>query len=134
MLDSGPIVTGTTHYRDGTGWETEAGYSRAVRRGNRISVSGTTADGATEAGDATEAQTTEALIKAVAAVEALGGTIEDITRTRIYLTPDADWEQASAAHRRLLGSVAPANTMLYVHALIGQEFLVEVEVEAEVQP
>lgn len=120
----------TTRHTDGGGWEIEAGYSRAVRRGNRISVSGTTADHHPGADTAT--QTEAALRSAIAAVEALGGGIADVVRTRVFLTPEADWEAASRAHRRVMGEVAPANSMLYVHGLIGDGFLVEVEVEAEV--
>jgi enamine deaminase RidA (YjgF/YER057c/UK114 family) len=121
-------------YRDGTGWEVEAGYSRAARRGTRIEVSGTTANGpdgkALYPGD-TYAQTRHALSRALAAVERLGGRVNDVIRTRVYLAPGADWQAASRAHRELLGEVSPANTTLYVGGLIGEGFLVEVEVEAE---
>ncbi len=125
----------TRHHRDGSGWEESAGYSRAVRRFGRIAVSGTTATGpggdALHPGD-TYGQARAALERAVGAVEALGGNIEDIVRTRLYLSPAADWEAAARAHAELLGRVAPANTMLYVASLIGHDFLVEVEVDAEV--
>lgn len=117
----------TRRLRDGGGWEHKAGYSRAVRRLGHIAVSGTTA-----AGPGTYEQTHTALTRALAAVHALGGSDEDVVRTRIFLTPGADWEAASTAHAELLGHVAPANTMLHVASLIGPEFLVEVEVDAEV--
>jgi len=117
----------TRRLRDGGGWEDEAGYSRAVRRFGHIAVSGTTAPG-----DNTYAQTHAALGRALAAVQALGGSVEDVVRTRIFLTPGGDWKAASKAHAELLGDVAPANTMLHVASLIGTEFLVEVEVDAEV--
>jgi enamine deaminase RidA (YjgF/YER057c/UK114 family) len=124
----------TKRHRDGGGWEGQAGYSRAVRRFGRIAVSGTTAtadDGtALHRGD-TYGQTLVALERAIAAVEALGGGLEDVIRTRVYLVPGADWEGAARAHANVMGSVAPANTMLYVAALIGDGFLVEVELEAE---
>ena len=123
------MADGTRRFRDGRGWEKKAGYSRAVRRGSRIHVSGTTA--ADDSAD-TYAQAVQALEQAVAAVTELGGTKEDIVRTRIMLAPDADWEAAARAHVQLLGSVAPANTMVYVGGLIGDGYLVEVEVEAEV--
>jgi len=119
----------TRRYRDGRGWEAKAGYSRAVRRGARIDVSGTTA--ADSSAD-TYGQTRAALDQAIAAVEALGGTKHEILRTRIFLAPDADWEAAARAHVQLLGDVAPANTMLYAAGLIGDGYLVEVEVDAEV--
>ena len=112
-------------HRDGGGWEESAGYSRAARRGNRIAVSGTTAEGPD-----VYAQTLSALRRTIAAVEALGGRREDILRTRLFLAPGADWEAAGRAHAELLGDVAPANTTLHVAELIGG-FLVEVEVEAE---
>lgn len=121
-------------YRDGSGWEELAGYSRAARRGTRIAVSGTTAtapDGsALHRGDC-YAQTVIALERALEAVAALGGAPEDVLRTRLYLTPDADWQAACRAHAELLGHVAPANTTLHVAGLIGEGFVVEVELEAE---
>jgi len=115
----------TQRHRDGGGWEESAGYSRAVRRANHIAVSGTTADGAD-----TYEQTRAALSRALDAVRKLGGQVDDVVRSRVYLVPGADWEAASRAHAELLGSVAPANTMLHVASLIGDSFLVEVELEA----
>lgn len=125
----------TKRYRDGTGWEEQAGYSRAVRHLGHIAVSGTTANGADggalHPGD-TYMQTVVALERAFAAIGALGGSLEDVVRTRVYLAPGADWEGASRAHAELLGSVAPANTMVYVAGLIGEGFMVEVELDAVV--
>ena len=119
--------------RDGLGWEAEAGYSRAARRGSLIAVSGTTATGpdgaALHPGD-TFAQTREALERALSAVKALGGGVDDVLRSRIYLAPGADWSAAGRAHHEVLGRVAPANSTLYVAGLIGKDFLVEVELEA----
>lgn len=123
---------GTHSVREGTSWEELAGYSRAVRRGKRIAVSGTT--GHTRAGEAlgdTYAQTARALRRALAAVASLGGTAADVVRSRVYLSPDADWQEAARAHRELLAASAPANTMLHVHSLIGAGLLVEVELDAE---
>jgi len=124
------MADGTRHFRDGRGWEKKAGYSRAVRRGSRIHVSGTTA--ADDSAD-TYAQAVQALEQALAAVTELGGTKQDVVRSRIMLAPDADWEAAARAHVQLLGSVAPANTMVYVGGLIGEGYLVEVELEADVE-
>lgn len=122
-------------FRDGSGWEEKAGYSRAVRRGARIEVSGTTANGtdggAQQPGD-TGGQTRAALERALMAVESLGGRRQDVVRTRLFLTPNADWEAAARVHAELLGDVAPANTTVFVHELVGEGFLVEVEVEAQV--
>jgi len=126
----------TDRYRDGTGSEEQAGYVRAARRGRRIAVSGTTANGprgeALYGGD-TYAQTRHALTLALAAVAGLGGTVDDVIRSRVFLAPDADWEAAARAHRDVLGNVAPANTMLYVAGLIGDGFLVEIELDAETE-
>lgn len=123
----------TRHHRDGGGWEQVAGYARAVRRGTRIEVSGTTVEGrAPDAPEETRRQTSEAIDRALAAVRALGGSAQDVVRTRVFLAPGADWQQAAAAHADRLGTVAPANTTLYVAGLIGGA-LVEVEVEAEVE-
>lgn len=132
ILAPGPVVPGRERYlkrverfRDGGGWEEAAGYSRAARRGRRVAVSGTTAEG-----KGAYEQAIAAIRRSIAAVEALGGRREDILRTRLYLAPAADWEGAGRAHAELLGDVAPANTTLHVAELIGG-FLVEVEVEAE---
>ena len=119
---------GTRHYRDGRE-EKSAGYSRAVRRGSRIHVSGTTA---ADAAADTYGQTRQALAQALAAVTQLGGANADVVRTRVMLAPGADWQAAARAHAEALGAVAPANTMLYVAELIGDGYLVEVELEAEV--
>jgi enamine deaminase RidA (YjgF/YER057c/UK114 family) len=120
--------------RDGGGFEAEAGYSRAARAGRTIAVSGTTAtgpDGAALHPDDTYLQTSTALRRALAAVVALGGVTGDVLRTRVYLAPGADWREAARAHAEMLGGVAPANTTLYVGGLIGDGFLVEVELDAE---
>jgi enamine deaminase RidA (YjgF/YER057c/UK114 family) len=125
---------GQFRHRDGTGWENEAGYSRAARTGRRIVVSGTTSNGpdgtVAYPGD-THAQTRHALTLALNAVAALGGQTSDVIRTRVYLAPGADWKAAARAHREVLGEVAPANTMLYVGGLIGDGYLVEIEIDAE---
>jgi enamine deaminase RidA (YjgF/YER057c/UK114 family) len=77
-------------------------------------------------------QTRAALERALVAIRELGGQVDDVIRSRIYLTPEADWEGAVRAHVELLGPVAPANTTLRVAGLIGDGFLVEVELDAEV--
>jgi enamine deaminase RidA (YjgF/YER057c/UK114 family) len=125
----------TKLFRDGSGWEEAAGYSRAVRRSGRIAVSGTTATGpdgqAMYPGD-TYRQTRAALERALIAIRELGGQADDVIRSRIYLTPEADWQGAVRAHVELLGVVAPANTTIRVAGLIGDGFLVEVELDAEI--
>jgi enamine deaminase RidA (YjgF/YER057c/UK114 family) len=127
----------TSYYTDEGAWQELAGYSRAVRRGNIVAVSGTTATGpdgtALHPGD-TGAQTRVCLARVEEALTALGAGLEDIIRTSVYLAPGASWEQAAAAHREMLGDVRPANTMLYVGSLIGDGFLVEIEAMAVVDP
>jgi enamine deaminase RidA (YjgF/YER057c/UK114 family) len=118
---------------DGTGLELAAGYSRAARAGCCVAVSGTTdtgADGtAAHPGD-THAQTLACLQRAVAAAGALGARPDQVLRTRLLLAPGADWRGAARAHAEVLGAVAPANTTLFVAGLIGEGFLVEVELDA----
>jgi len=120
-------------YIDSTPWQSIAGYSRASRIGQHIAVSGTTADLdsiSEESIGSTYEQTRNCLTRGIAAVIELGGGVEGILRTRLFLTPGADPVEASRAHEELLGEVAPANTTLYIHSLIGSELLVEVEIEA----
>jgi enamine deaminase RidA (YjgF/YER057c/UK114 family) len=123
-------------FADDALWQDTAGYSRAARRGRRIAVSGTTSSGpdgsVLHPGDCYR-QTEEAIAKALRAVEALGGTAADVLHTRVYLAPGASWEDAARAHREAFGEVRPANTMLHVAALIGDGFLVEVELDAELE-
>ncbi len=77
-------------------------------------------------------QARAALERALTAVRELGGQIDDVVRSRIYLAPEADWRDAARAHADLLGAVAPANTTIRVAGLIGEGFLVEVELDADV--
>ena len=127
MTGSGAPV----RYRDGTAWEAWAGYSRAARAGDWIAVSGTTApQGAERFPDDTYGQTVSALERVIDAVEHLGGTVFDIIRTRILLTPGADVDAASRAHLDLLGAVAPANSLYFVAGLVGDGLLVEIEADA----
>jgi aryl-alcohol dehydrogenase-like predicted oxidoreductase/enamine deaminase RidA (YjgF/YER057c/UK114 family) len=118
----------------GSVWEPIAGYSRAVRVKDRIFVSGTTAThGANRCvapGDA-GAQTTYILDKIAASLAALGGTMDDVVRTRVYLRDAAKWEPVSRAHGRVFAGVLPANTLLQAGALVG-DYEVEIEAEAVV--
>lgn len=116
-------------FREGGSFEEAAGYSRAARNGPVIAVSGTTCR-PDVVGEGTKAQAADCLQRVVAAVENLGGSREGIYRTRLFLAPGADWAEASSAHREILGDIAPANTTLYVHSLIGDGLLVEAEAEA----
>jgi enamine deaminase RidA (YjgF/YER057c/UK114 family) len=120
---------GTSRFAEGGSFEEEAGYSRATRHGSLIAVSGTTCRPEL-AGLGTRVQAGDCLQRVVAAIERLGGSRAGIVRTRLFLAPAADWREACAAHREVLGDVAPANTTLFVHGLIGEGLLVEVEAEA----
>ena len=115
----------------GSIWEPIAGYSRAVRVKNMIFVSGTTATHSSNRcvapGDA-GAQATDILDKIIASVEALGGRVDDIVRTRIYLKDASKWEPVSRAHGRIFGAILPANTLIEAGALVGDY---EVEIEAD---
>jgi enamine deaminase RidA (YjgF/YER057c/UK114 family) len=116
----------------GSVWEPIAGYSRAVRVGDRVLVSGTTAThGAGTVvcpGDA-EGQTVYILDKIAASLEALGATLDDVVRSRVYLADADDWEGVSRVHGRFMENARPANTMLETGRLIGP-YKVEIEVEA----
>lgn len=116
----------------GSIWEGKAGFSRALRHGDRILVSGTTAtapDGSIVcAGDA-EGQAVYVLDKIAAAIASLGGQMEDVVLTRIHLADIDDWEAVSAVHARYFGLVRPANTLLGAGALVG-DYRIEIEAEA----
>jgi enamine deaminase RidA (YjgF/YER057c/UK114 family) len=128
-------VTGIRRLTDEHGWENQAGYSRAVRKNNVVTVSGTTATGpdgtALHRGD-TGAQARVCLERIGSALDALDASLADVVRTVVYLAPGASWQDAAQAHREALGAVRPANTMLYVAGLIGDGFLVEIEAMAVV--
>jgi aryl-alcohol dehydrogenase-like predicted oxidoreductase/enamine deaminase RidA (YjgF/YER057c/UK114 family) len=126
-----PLRPHARRVSSGSVWEPIAGYSRAVRVNDTIHVSGTTAThGANRCvapGDA-GAQTTYILDKIAAAIAALGGRMEDVVRTRIYLRDASKWEPVSRAHGRMFGEVLPANTLIEAGNLVGDY---EVEIEAE---
>lgn len=114
-------------------YESICGYSRAVRLGNVVQVSGTTAtEGADKIvgiGDS-GAQTDFIIRKIEAALREAGASLRDVVRTRLYLAPGADWEAVARVHGQYFSEIRPANTLLYVHALVGDDYLVEMEAEA----
>jgi enamine deaminase RidA (YjgF/YER057c/UK114 family) len=127
-------MTARTRASSGSPFETKIGFSRALRVGNRILVSGTAPvedDGSSTPGDA-EAQAERCLAVIVRAIEQLGGTAEDVVRTRQYLVDAADADAVGRAHGRWFGDVRPASTMIVVASLLRPEWRVEIEAEAEV--
>jgi len=124
-----------TNISSGTPWEPVAGYSRAVRIGPFVHVAGTTAtdDGGDVVGEGDAyAQTAQALRNVATALERVGATMEDVVRTRIFVTDISRWQDVGRAHGERFGHVRPAATMVQVSALIDPRMLVEIEADAYV--
>jgi enamine deaminase RidA (YjgF/YER057c/UK114 family) len=118
----------------GTEWESRVGYSRAVRTGNVVHVAGTTATD--ENGNPIDGgpyeQTKQALSNVSRALDEADASIEDVTRTRLFVTDIDEWEEIGHAHGEVFGDVRPAATMVEVNRLIDPDLCVEIEVDAVV--
>jgi len=122
--------------RSASAYESLVGFARAVRRGSRIVVSGTAPlgpDGETVVGDAYD-QAKRCYEIILEAIEALGGDLEDVVRTRIFATDAADWENIGRAHGEFFRDAYPAATLVVVKGLLDPRWKVEIEAEAELLP
>jgi enamine deaminase RidA (YjgF/YER057c/UK114 family) len=123
-------------FSTGTPWEPIVGYSRAVRTGNLIHVSGTTATderGEVVAPGDIYRQAVATLANIRRAIESLGGTLDAVVRTRIYVTDITQWQSVARAHGEVFGTIRPATAMIEVSRFIHPDMLVEIEADAVIE-
>ena len=132
-IDSGERAIRRERVSSGTPWEDAVGYSRAVRAGNQVHVSGTTAtdaQGEIVGVDDPRAQTEQALANVERAIAEAGASLSDVVRTRLFVVDIEDWEAIGDAHADVFGDVKPATTMVQVERLVDPAMLVEIEAVA----
>jgi enamine deaminase RidA (YjgF/YER057c/UK114 family) len=124
------------NYSSGAKWESIVGYSRAVRVGNIIEITGTVAvdeQTALHGGDSAYEQTRFILQKIAEVLEKAGASLKDVVRTRMFVTDISRWEEYGRAHGEVFGEIRPCTTMVEVSRLISPEFLIEVEATAIIE-
>ncbi|HMU70158.1 MAG TPA: RidA family protein [Chitinophagales bacterium] len=124
-----------TNYSSGAKWEDIVGYSRAVKIGNQIFVTGTVAvdaDNQLVGGDDAYLQTKFILEKIATVLQNAGASLKDVVRTRLFVTDISRWEEYGRAHGEVFATIKPCTTMVEVSKLIAPEYLIEIEVDAVV--
>jgi enamine deaminase RidA (YjgF/YER057c/UK114 family) len=124
------------NYSSGAKWEAIVGYSRAVKVGNIIEVTGTVAvddESRLQGGDSAYAQTRFILEKIAAVLEKAGAGMKDVVRTRMFVTDISRWEEFGKAHGEFFGEIRPCTTMVEVSKLMAPEYLIEIEATAIIQ-
>ncbi len=122
-----------THYSTGSPWEDVVGYSRAIRIGNQIEVAGTVAieeNGSLVGADSAYSQTLFICAKIANALAELGARLEDVVRTRMFVTDITRWEEYGKAHGEVFKNIRPCTSMIEIKRLISPEYLIEIEATA----